>query len=72
METGTITWVEPWPGVQADGTPIDCHCTISMSAEDCIRYQRAVYLKKGVPLEQLQNDQELLAHFVSIHWAGSA
>ena len=67
-----VMWETPYPGVDKQGNATTGHCRYSMSAEDCIRFERAALLQGGVPLAELQDDDRLLLDFKIIHWAGGA
>lgn len=61
----TITWIEPYPGMDEQGNKVDVAVQCSCSREDAIRIARHGVAKWG----KVVTDSGLLQHFMVVHFA---
>ena len=71
QETLRLCWVDPWPGMTADGRPLDIAVKHSATVRECIQMQRAARAKQTGTLEGVL-DLDLLLDFMAVNWASVA
>ena len=61
-----LEWLEPWPGINPDGSETFGNVILRATVNDCIKMQRA-----ATPLthRQIENDYEILLDFIAVHLA---
>jgi hypothetical protein len=62
-----VEWVDPWPGMNEDGTECNLPVKHTILATDAIRFQRAYHKKMG--REPMFDGARLLDEFIISHWA---
>lgn len=62
-----LEWWEPWPASGPEGNELDAHVRATANVHHCVNLQRHARSSTGVPPSD--SDVDLLADFVSIHWA---
>jgi hypothetical protein len=68
--TTYVVWDTPWPGMGPDGKEVTTKVEERMLVADAIKCARAVFAKHRFDkLALQQSDYNLLADFVSNHWA---
>jgi len=63
-----LQWVDPMPGVDAEGNKRDAALTTYATVADCIDMQRAARVHQGHALADM-DDAGLLEDFEQVHWA---
>jgi hypothetical protein len=66
-ENMTLEWLEPWPGVDAEGREVTCHTAVRASAQHCVYIARHAHKDDASAIEM--PDVDWLREFVVVHWA---
>lgn len=68
MTNKIVKWVEPWPGMAADGSRVHANVEMRATAADCVAMSRH-NLTKLKALKGGETDEFLLEQFVTVNWA---